>query len=141
MVPPALIWLRRQPEDMGLRPDGDDFDPAGSSTPDDSQQPVGAEVAEDEVSWTAREAYRTPALRLLLASEICSGMSLGGLIVHRIPYITDQGFSNVVAGVTFVTYSVCAFLPNSCGATWQTVSRFDGWQSRPYWAGQSASRL
>ena len=110
VVPPALIWLRRQPEDMGLRPDGDDPEPAGSSTPDDAQQPVTPEPVEDEVSWTAREAYRTPALWLLLASEVCSGMSLGGLIVHRIPYITDQGFSNVVAGVTFVTYSICAFL-------------------------------
>ena len=109
VVPPALIWLRRQPEDMGLRPDGDDADPVGSGQPDGSQQAVGPERVEDEVSWTAREAYRTPALWLLLASEVCTGMSMGGLIIHRIPYITDQGFSNVVAGVTFVTYNICAF--------------------------------
>ena len=105
VVPPALVWLRRQPEDMGLRPDGADAEPAHSGQWDGSQQP-----GEDEVSWTVREAFRTPALWLLLASEVCSGMSMGGLIIHRIPYITDQGFSNVVAGVTFATYSICAFL-------------------------------
>ena len=110
VVPPALIWLRRQPEDMGLRPDGDDIEQPQSEDSDDSQQVSPADQDAYEVSWTAREAFRTPALWLLLVSEAFSGMSMGGLIVHRIPYITDQGFSTVDAGVTFVTYSIFAFL-------------------------------
>ena len=110
VVPPALIWLRRQPEDMGLLPDGDDIEQPQSEDSDDSQQVSPADPDVYEASWTAREAFRTPALWLLLFSEVFSGMSMGGLIVHRIPYITDQGFSTIDAGVTFVTYSICAFL-------------------------------
>ena len=110
VVPPALIWLRRQPEDMGLLPDGDDIVQPQSEDSDDSRRASTADPDAYEVSWTAREAFRTPALWLLLVSEAFSGMSMGAIIVHRIPYITDQGFSVIDAGVTFVTYSISAFL-------------------------------
>ena len=48
-------------------------------------------------------------LWLLAAYEVLSGMSLGALIIHRLTYATDLGFSDVQAGVSFGIYGVCAF--------------------------------
>ena len=95
---------------MGLSPDGDEAGPPRAGDSGNSDQDDATDPDEYEVSWTAREAFRTPALWLLLMSETISGMSIGALIIHRIPCITDQGSSMIDAGVTFVTYSVCAFL-------------------------------
>ena len=110
VVPTALIWLRRQPEDLGLLPDGDRPTSTEPGVAKAAQESAGPTPLVDEVSWTPREAFRTPALWLLLVAELLAGMSMGGIIVHRIPYITDQGFSSIDAGVTFVTFSICAFL-------------------------------
>ena len=109
VVPPSLFWLRRQPEDMGLLPDGASPDALQDGEqdrqPDESDpQPL------DEASWTVRQAVRAPSFWLLIASEVISGMSIGALIIHRIPYMTDLGFSTAQAGVSFVIYNVFAFV-------------------------------
>lgn len=109
VVPPSLLWLRRQPEDMGLLPDGYTTGDAVST----SESPVaGGERSDpdDEVSWTVRQALRSPAFWLLIAYEVLSGMSLGALIIHRIPYATDLGFTAVQAGISFAIFGVCAFI-------------------------------
>ena len=56
IVPLAAIFVRRQPEDVGLVPDGD--------TPDVGKDGDGSGVRAvvDEVSWTVREAVRTTTL-------------------------------------------------------------------------------
>ena len=110
VVPPALFFLRRQPEDMGLLPDGDDPKRLQCTGTDNPQPGTASGAAIDEVSWTAWEAFGTSALWLLLGAEVLSGTSIGALIIHRIPYITDQGFSNVVAGVTIVLFNMSAFV-------------------------------
>ena len=61
VVPNALI-LRRTPEEMGLLPDGDKVI---SST--EAEERTARELAD---SWTFKEAIRTPALGLILASII-----------------------------------------------------------------------
>ena len=108
VVPPSLLWLRRQPEDMGLLPDG-----ASPDAPEGGDQEGQSDQAEtqplDEASWTVRQAIRAPVFWLLIASEVISGMSIGALIIHRIPYMTDLGFSAAQAGVAFVIYGICAF--------------------------------
>ena len=57
VIPPALLWLRRQPEDMGLLPDGDPAPPATSSQSDAVQQ--DAEDPSGEVSWSVQDAFRS----------------------------------------------------------------------------------
>ncbi len=108
VVPPSLLWLRRQPEDMGLLPDGD----TPAEDPETHQSEVSGEDSGDpvnEVSWTVGQALRAPAFWLLVAYEVLAGMSIGALIIHRIPYATDLGFSDVQAGISFAIYGVCAF--------------------------------
>ena len=107
-MPPSLLWLCRQPEDMGLLPDG----ATRANSPERAEQSeTGGERRElvEEVSWTARQALRSPSFWLLVAFEVLSGMSIGTLIIHRIPYATDLGFSDVQAGISFGIYGICAF--------------------------------
>ena len=69
VVPPSLLWLRRQPEDMGLLPDGDTRTDASEA--DETREPGGArEDQTHEVSWTVRQAVRAPAFWLLVAYEV-----------------------------------------------------------------------
>ncbi len=108
VVPPSLLWLRRQPEDMGLLPDG----ATRADSPETAEQSeTGGERREpvEEISWTVRQALRSPSFWLLVAFEVLSGMSIGALIIHRIPYATDLGFSDVQAGISFGIYGICAF--------------------------------
>ena len=93
---------------MGLLPDG----ATRSDAPEaDEKQEPGREREEpaDEVSSTVGQALRAPAFWVLVVYEVLSGMSIGALIIHRIPYATDLGFSDVQAGVSFGIYGVCAF--------------------------------
>ncbi len=108
VVPPSLLWLRRQPEDMGLLPDGD----TPAEDPETHQNEGSGEDSGDpasEVSWTVGQALRAPAFWLLVAYEVLAGMSIGALIIHRIPYATDLGFTAVQAGISFAIYGICAF--------------------------------
>jgi sugar phosphate permease len=97
IVPIALLFLRRQPEDMGLLPDGDTA-PSSAS---------GSEVrfAEEPV-WTAKQALRTPALWRLSFAFMMLGFSMGGFLVNRAPYWTDQGIDPGLVSLSFTADSV-----------------------------------
>src|SRR5262249_23177118 len=75
---------RRQPEDMGLLPDGD---PAG---PTIDHQPSTINPSDDP-SWTRTAALRSPTFwRLLIVFSIVQ-MSISSVAVHRIPSFMDRG--------------------------------------------------
>lgn len=92
MVPTVALFMRRQPEDLGLNPDGDPDiqEPTRNSGP----QPAG------EVVWTLREAIRTRSLWVIVISMNLASLSAGGLVYHQVPYFTEQGMS--LQGATMV---------------------------------------
>lgn len=94
IVPASLIFLRRQPEDMGLLPDGDDAPPAHGS----HSEPVQVTA---ELIWTAGEALHTPALWKLTFAFMMLGFSMGGFLVNRAPYWTEQGLNPDVIAFSF----------------------------------------
>jgi sugar phosphate permease len=79
ILPHALL-LRRRPEDLGLRPDGDPLGPPPGSVRGD--EPAGA---------TAREALRDPAFRWLTVAFFFDTVSLVAVGVHLIPYLVERG--------------------------------------------------
>jgi len=94
-VPLVVIFIRRQPEDMGLRPDGD---------PPDSELTAGVVTAasrQNEYPWTAQEAIRTRAFWLLIAFFAVFGFAQGLGSVHRLPYWEDKGFDATVVSLAF----------------------------------------
>jgi predicted MFS family arabinose efflux permease len=87
VVIPGAIFLRRQPEDLGLIPDG-----LAGSPLHDSPLSLGKERQEKqpERSWTRRSAMRTSALWLLVASTFLASVGTGGIAFHVVAYLTDN---------------------------------------------------
>jgi MFS family permease len=96
-VPSAALFLRRAPEDMGLRMDGDPpEDPASHpATPGRIARSAAEPV------WNVRQAIRTGAMRKLIAVFAVSGIAQGGASFHRIPYFIERGFDPQVVSWSF----------------------------------------
>ena len=93
---PSML-LRRQPEDIGLLPDG-----GATSTP--AQRAAAA----SEANYTRQEAMRTPAFWLLMF-----GVGIGSLACNGVPtqvtnMFTDRGFTLEVASAALVAYGVAS---------------------------------
>ncbi len=90
LVPLAFIFLRREPEDMGLLPDGDTPDTPDREE-DVEQLTESAKDSAGEYSWTRSEVIRTGVFwRLVIVfSLVMLGISTVG--VHRIPAFADRG--------------------------------------------------
>ncbi|MCZ6614648.1 MAG: MFS transporter [Chloroflexi bacterium] len=102
MVSPlSALFVRRTPEDIGLRPDGDTHDQA-SERATDTQRP---DLVTD-YDWTLREAVRTPGLWMMVAAFTVSGAGLGGFLVHVLPALTDKGYSTAFATAMVAELSV-----------------------------------
>lgn len=99
VMAPAFVLIRRQPEDMGLQPDG--LDPT-TQAPDEQGDEVG------EVSWRLGEALRTRALWLVLAANNLSMLGLASIFLHEIPYLTDIGYSKNVAALALTVHFLWA---------------------------------
>lgn len=88
MVPLAATVVRREPEDVGLLPDGLASRPDSLRTSDAT--PTSARVPE-EVSWTPRMAMRTRAFWLLLPAFTLMSLPMGAMTIHQVPALTDKG--------------------------------------------------
>jgi sugar phosphate permease len=98
---PTSLLLRRQPEDMGLRPDGEPEEKAFKEGASPERAAPEASDAQ-ETSFTLKETLRTRAFYLLLAAT-CGGFFVGaGFNLHALPYLAEQGISPGIA-VTLVT--------------------------------------
>ena len=99
IIPITSIFLRRSPEDMGLRPDGDPLPPqtTGGTGP----------VREPEAIWSTGEALRTRAFWLLMASLALGGFAAGGS-VHRIPYWVGEGFDPGLVSLSISAHAASA---------------------------------
>jgi MFS transporter, OFA family, oxalate/formate antiporter len=98
LVLPALLVVRRSPEEMGLRPDGANDLLADHES--GSQRRKTSEVLlenDSNMVWTRAEAARTSAFWLLVITFGISSVGVTGLNLHVYSYVTDLGHSPVVA--------------------------------------------
>ena len=99
VVAPALIFIRRSPEDIGLHPDGEppiqspDSSPVRRQTSNAGQR---ATWASDKV-WTRAEALRLPTFWLLVITFGIASVGIAGLNLHIFSYVTDIGYSPLIA--------------------------------------------
>ena len=95
IVPLGAIFIRRQPEDVGMLPDGGA--PVGSGTGG-----VGAaRLVDEEVSWTVREAVRTTTLWRLVIVFSMVQLATGTVALHRIAAFMDRGMDPTL--ISFAT--------------------------------------
>jgi OFA family oxalate/formate antiporter-like MFS transporter len=98
VVFPALILLRRSPEDMGLKPDGIDEESASADAAKirDDETLTGQPSA-DEAIWTWQEVLRTQTFWVICFIFGMVNIGIAGLNLHVFAYVTDIGYSTIVA--------------------------------------------
>jgi MFS family permease len=94
VVIPGLIFLRRQPEDLGLLPDGAAEVEPNSSAEENRKAPTPSDI---EYSWQRADAMRTPTLWLLVTSAFLSAIGTGGVAFHMAAYMTDGALAPALA--------------------------------------------
>jgi len=96
IVPLAAILVRRQPEDMGLLPDGDSMHASASEDNEGGNARRHAPQAVEEISWTVKEATRSPVFWSLVATFSMVSLATGTVALHRIPDFADRGFNTTL---------------------------------------------
>jgi MFS family permease len=120
VVIPGLVFLRRQPEDLGLLPDG--AERIASSSPIVEMSGAVEHEAALEYSWQRAEALRTATLWLLVASAFLSSIGTGGVAFHLAAYLTDGALAPALAaGVVSVMALAGAFGNGVWGALAERV--------------------
>ncbi|HXG51540.1 MAG TPA: MFS transporter [candidate division Zixibacteria bacterium] len=89
-VAPALLLVRRSPEEIGLLPDG------GTGPVEAGGRSQRVPTDQDAV-WSRAEAMRTSAFWLLVVTFGISSVGVTGLNLHVYPYVSDLGYSPVIA--------------------------------------------
>ncbi|MGE3912083.1 MAG: MFS transporter [Chloroflexota bacterium] len=89
IVPLALLFMRRQPEDMGLHPDG--VDRLAPTAPKARRNGKTVQPPVDEHSWTRAEAVRTFTFWKLVFVFGLVMLAMTSVAVHRIPSFMDRG--------------------------------------------------
>ena len=97
---PVTLLIVQQPEDLGLRPDGDP-EPNADAIPT-TQPEAAADVpapAPEEPAWTLREAMKTPALWILAAGVGTLFLVQAGINTHLAALLRDEGLSVFQSGL------------------------------------------
>lgn len=92
LIVPVALFMRRQPEDLGLQPDGAAASTSGGRA---------ASAAAPESSWTVREAIRTPTFWMITVTGSLGTLASSSVGFSLVPYLVDDvGLSGgVAAGV------------------------------------------
>ncbi|MGE3855567.1 MAG: MFS transporter [Dehalococcoidia bacterium] len=110
LVVPALLIIRRQPEDIGLLPDGDTEASARAHATTPAAGTVRRpRLASTEHQWTRAEAIRTKELWMLIAIFGIGMLPSGAMVLHLVPFLQDVGFSIGLAVFIYSFENMWAF--------------------------------
>ena len=109
---PISIFMRRQPQDMGLLPDG--VRPEESED-QEGQGKSGGRVQAQEVNYTLREALRTRPFWIILGTYCLTNFVNTGVNFNLAPHLLDRGLTEVQAAVVLLTWAMVS-VPASLSA-------------------------
>ena len=101
IAPTSFLFMRRSPEDLGLKPDGD------SDQIVDKQNFTKSPQDMEEI-WTPKDAFKTTSLWALVFSTNLAAIAVIGVVLHQIPFMIDQGLSPGIAALSLTTYAIFA---------------------------------
>jgi MFS family permease len=110
MIVPLLLIMRRRPEDIGLRPDGD--------PPEDEDQglAVGARPRRPararQFDWRASEAVMTTTFLFIVIAQILEILTSGAIGFQIVPFLQDSGMSLALAAGALSLSSMLGALSN-----------------------------
>jgi sugar phosphate permease len=105
LVLPAAFIIRRTPEDSGLMPDGMTVEQATAYSALRKRA-----SATSETQWTRPEAIRTKTIWFVIFAYGTANIGLGAMLLHMIPFLTDNGFSRGTAALLFSVQAWAALL-------------------------------
>jgi MFS family permease len=118
VVAPALLFMRRSPEEMGLLPDGGAVEAAETvATP--HKRRYAKRTGADNIEWRRSEALRTPVFWLIASTFGVAQIGVTGLNLHVFSYVTDQGYPTLVAASVM---SIIAVMQFSTPIVWGTLA-------------------
>ena len=100
---PNLLLVVERPDDLGLRPDGDDATPGRPDYSPGSRRATSSQATESD-SWTVRETMRTVSFWILVLMGFATFFVHAGVNVHIAAYLRDEGLS-LTNAATVVTAS------------------------------------
>jgi MFS family permease len=123
VIVPALVFMRRSPEEMGLYPDGICTDPPETG---ESQRRSASEAkAARDTVWTRHEITRTSAFWLLCVTFGMANVGIAGLNLHVFAHITDIGYPTFIAATVM---SIIALTQLGSTLIWGLLS--ERWEIR-----------
>ena len=106
---PMLMILRKNPESIGLLPDGKI--PAKGS-----KSSISTNLSSNEISWTVSEAIRTNTFWYICITQFLAITVLGTIGFQTVPYLNDTGLSLSVAVLAWTLASLMDSIFNPiCG--------------------------
>ena len=99
-VVPALLFLRRRPEDMGLLPDG-----ASPDQDTESREDTASSTTRRDISYSVRQVLRLRSFYLLATGLTLMSLPTNGLMFHMVSFLTDRDFSAGNAVAVLVAFS------------------------------------
>ena len=119
VVAPALLFMRRSPEDMGLLPDGGPLEGKEAVATSHKRQRTTKRTGADNVEWSRGEALRTPVFWLIASTFGVAQIGVTGLNLHVFSYVTDLGHPTLVAASVM---SIIAIMQFSTPIVWGTLA-------------------
>ena len=111
LVVPLFLIMRKRPEDIGLRPDGDEsaahLRPAAPAA-----RRMGQTPASSDGSWSAGEALATSAFWLIVSAEMLTILTSGTVGYQIVPFLVDSGISQPIAVIALSLSSLLGALVN-----------------------------
>ncbi len=104
-VIPIFFFMKRQPEDIGLFPDGED---PNSPSVKAQQARRGGQL--QDRSFTLKQVLKLKSFYLLLGSFFIASFSSGGIIANIIPMLTDNGLSSSQAALIVTMWSTIGLI-------------------------------
>ena len=108
-APISLIFLRRQPEDIGLNPDGEEL----IENNNHDSLITEKSISDQEVQWSVKDALKSKTMWILVFSLSLMNLPVIPLVLLQVPFFINEGMSEQMASVIF-SLSWIAF----------TISRF-----------------
>ncbi|MBH51835.1 MAG: hypothetical protein CL785_01605 [Chloroflexi bacterium] len=124
LTPLTALFIRRQPEDLGLLPDGKITTNYNESTPS----------AAMEISYQLREIIKIPAPWILAGVQMLVSLSATSVLLHQIPYLLSKGFQTeitalyvtVFAGFSMVGKPFYGYFAERISPKYLAISAFAG---------------
>ena len=107
LTPFAAMFMRRQPSDVSLQPDGISESEATGNAEAVQDDTATQDERAYEYPWRVREAIRTVAFWAVLAGQALGQAALFGVLFHQVAYMQDKGLS--VTDATIVAAVLAGF--------------------------------